>query len=265
VIDPLNQNWYGDIIVTMATFDPTVRHPLAAGGGSARAESAQWHSRPMAASGSRSRITSAFRSGPTAACTLTMKVPTHVNNLTMPGYHQVESTGYFERWGYSPGTDAIKTGTGAFTVTLGTKGLFLVGFDWPLVEMFIEPDRTLGYPFEVRVSKSIFGVTAQGLSSGEHRAFIRPVAGRHRTQRARSSAGSRHPLPEPGVARFPPFTDAKDDGHLEAVPAQPTDPIAAGHCHLCGRRFAQSLGAAAHQRLTEQHLRVEQRHAFFQS
>ncbi|MEI7908342.1 MAG: hypothetical protein WCK77_01770 [Verrucomicrobiota bacterium] len=161
VIDPLNQHWYGDIIVTMTTFDPTVRHPLPPG---AEVRGTNLRNGILAYGGVWFEITDyvGVPLMPTAACTLTLKVPASVPGTTLPGYHQVETTGYFERWGYGAGTDAQKTGTGQFTISLGTKGLFLVGYDWPLVEMFIDNDRTLGYPFDVLVGKSIFPVTAQG-------------------------------------------------------------------------------------------------------
>lgn len=161
VTDPLNQAWFGDLVVTMAVFDPFVHHPLPPG---AEVRGPGLRNGVHSYGGVWFDITNEFGVPltPTSACTLTLPVPSFVTVSTMPGYHQVESTGYFERWGFGGGPNSVQTASGKYTISLGTKGLFLVGFDNTLVELFIEPDRTLGYPFDVQVYKSVFPITVQG-------------------------------------------------------------------------------------------------------
>ena len=98
---------------------------------------------------------------PVPAATLTLPAPASITAADVPCYHQVESTGYFERQGF-PNGKAVKLSAGLYNVSLGASGLFMIGNDAPLLDIVFEADRTLNYPFEVIVNRSIFPVTVTG-------------------------------------------------------------------------------------------------------
>ena len=147
----------------MVTFDPTTRHPLPPG---VEARGPNLRNGILLIGGLWFDITT--ETGvplvPTAACTLTLSVPTHV--LTCPcSCHQVESTGYFERWEDTlpPGTDAQKTGRRATHDHPRQKALF----PWSAsigrwCKCSSSPTARLPTPFmRLCLGKSIFPVTAR--------------------------------------------------------------------------------------------------------
>ena len=142
VTTPQNQPWYGNLVVTMAVFDAFTRYPLPPG---AEVRGPNLRNGIFVYGGVWFDITdeTGVPLVPTAACTLTM--PLDSNVPAIPSFHQVETTGYFERWGFGGGPTALETANDEYTLSLGTKGLFIGGIDTALMELFIEPDRTLGY------------------------------------------------------------------------------------------------------------------------
>jgi|GEM_PF-2260363 len=97
----------------------------------------------------------------TPAATLRIPSTNPLLDPTLKGYHQDETTAYFERWGTGPG-DATKVGTGLYEIPLGAEGLFMIGSDKILNELIVEADRSLNYPFEVLVGFSNFPVRIDG-------------------------------------------------------------------------------------------------------
>lgn len=168
LLDPTNTPWLGNITVRMVVWDPS---PVPAGGPN------HWNVLPpnMELRGPNLRngifpyhcvwfdITTdtGVSLTPVAAATLTLPTESHITVPQMPCFHQVETTGYFERHGFPNGM-ATQLSAGKYNVNLGTKGLFMIGYDTPLLEILFEADRSLNYPFEVRVNRSIFPVTVTG-------------------------------------------------------------------------------------------------------
>ncbi len=97
---------------------------------------------------------------PTSAATLTF--PYGPFGFGKPGgipcYHQRETTGYFERWGYTNESvpSAWLITPGQYRIPLGTKGLFMIGSEQPLQELKLQADRSLNYPFQIRVGTDPF-------------------------------------------------------------------------------------------------------------
>ncbi|NNC89262.1 MAG: fibronectin type III domain-containing protein [Akkermansiaceae bacterium] len=170
----------------------------------------------------------------TPAATLTIPTTTAVSDPTLSGYHQDETTAYFERWGYGLGKFANMVGTGLYEIPLGTEGLFMIGEDKILNELIIEADRSLNYPFDVLIDFSIFPVTIHGFCQNSlgHLYVPRDIGHLVRVLDLRLAPGRRFTDPTNPATLIPPFT--KEYVYIKSVlplagPAVP--PAIAPHWH----------------------------------
>ncbi len=148
----------GPLVIQMASFDPLVRHPLPPGAelrsGATRQAvelmGAVWFD-IQDGSGNPLQLTAAA----------TLHVPVNGSSgwpASFAACHQSETTGYFE-----PAGSAVITGTpGYYSMTPYFRGgLNIACRTHALNELVFEANRTINYPFDILIGKSIFPVTIQ--------------------------------------------------------------------------------------------------------
>ena len=160
LLTPSNTQWFGSIIVRMTTWNPLDWTPLPPNA-EIRGPGLRNGVVPYGCVWFDITTDTGISLTPVASASLTLPTDPGLTAADYPCQHQVESTGYFERWGF-PNYKATKIATGRYNVNLGTKGLFTIGVDAPLLEIVFEADRSLNYPFDVRLNRSIFPVTITG-------------------------------------------------------------------------------------------------------
>ncbi len=160
LLTPGNTQWFGNIVVQMTTWNPLDWTPLPPNA-EVRGPNLRNGMVPYGCVWFDITTDTGISLTPAPTATLTVPIDPGITDAEFPGYHQVESTGYFERWGF-PNNKATKIAAGRYNISLGAKGLIAIGTDTPLLEVVFEADRSLNYPFDIRLNRSIFPVTITG-------------------------------------------------------------------------------------------------------